>query len=177
MKGNIPFFWRETILSLKRNLLLNIASASTVMVLTFILGFFILMVVNINNITNQAMSSLRIKVELSDQLSLSKTGQLKVRILKIPSVESASYVSKEEGFRKLKEKLAGKVELDNLTRNPIPNVIEVKVGKPMDEKWLKAHTTIYHAVVGTAYRDDAEALEYIQRIHALRTKYDFMPKE
>ena len=54
---------------------------------------------------------------------------------------------------------------------------EVKVGKPMDEKWLKAHTTIYHSMVGTAFRDDAEALEYIQRIHALRTKYGFMPKE
>jgi cell division transport system permease protein len=130
MKGNIPFFWRETILSLKRNLLLNIASASTVMVLTFILGFFILMVVNINNITNQAMSSLRIKAELSEQLNLNKIGQLKVRILKNPSVESAAYISKEAGFKKLKEKLKGKVDLDNLTRNPIPNVIEIKVGKP-----------------------------------------------
>ena len=54
---------------------------------------------------------------------------------------------------------------------------EVKVGKPMDEKWLKAHTTIYHSMVGTSYRDDAEAIEYIQRIHSLRTKYGFMPKE
>lgn len=54
---------------------------------------------------------------------------------------------------------------------------EVKVGKPMDNKWLKANTTIYHSLVGTAYRDDAEAVEYIQRIHALRVKYGFMPKE
>jgi methyl-coenzyme M reductase gamma subunit len=54
---------------------------------------------------------------------------------------------------------------------------EVKVGKPMDNKWLKAHTTIYHSLVGTAYRDDAELIEYIQRIHALRVKYGFMPKE
>ncbi len=54
---------------------------------------------------------------------------------------------------------------------------EVKVGKPMDNKWLKANTTIYHSLVGTAYRDDAEAIEYIQRIHSLRTKYGFMPKE
>ena len=54
---------------------------------------------------------------------------------------------------------------------------EVKVGKPMDDKWLKAHTTIYHSLVGTPYRDDAEAIEYIQRIHSLRTKYGFMPKE
>ncbi len=54
---------------------------------------------------------------------------------------------------------------------------EVKVGKPADEKWLKAHSSIYHSMVGTAYRDDAEALEYIQRIHSLRVKYGFMPKE
>ena len=54
---------------------------------------------------------------------------------------------------------------------------EVKVGKPADEKWLKAHTTIYHSMVGTSYRDDQEAIDYIQRIHSLRTKYGFMPKE
>jgi methyl-coenzyme M reductase gamma subunit len=54
---------------------------------------------------------------------------------------------------------------------------EVKVGKPMDSKWLKANTTIYHSLVGSAYRDDAEAIEYIQRIHGLRVKYGFMPKE
>jgi methyl-coenzyme M reductase gamma subunit len=54
---------------------------------------------------------------------------------------------------------------------------EVKMGKPMDEKWLKAHTTIYHSVGSTAFRDDAEYVEYVQRIHSLRVKYGFMPKE
>jgi len=54
---------------------------------------------------------------------------------------------------------------------------EVKAGKPMDEKWLKAHTTIYHSLGGVAYRDDAEYIEYVQRIHSLRTKYGFMPEE
>jgi methyl-coenzyme M reductase gamma subunit len=54
---------------------------------------------------------------------------------------------------------------------------EVKVGKPNDEKWLKAHTTIYHSVAGTGTRDDQELVDYIQRIHSLRVKYGFMPKE
>lgn len=54
---------------------------------------------------------------------------------------------------------------------------EIKVGKPMDEKWLKAHTTIYHSLVSTGTRDDPELVEYIQRIHSLRVKYGFMPKE
>ncbi|MBN2734608.1 MAG: coenzyme-B sulfoethylthiotransferase subunit gamma [Methanomicrobiaceae archaeon] len=54
---------------------------------------------------------------------------------------------------------------------------EVAVGKPMGDEWVKAHSTIFHSLVGVAYRDDAEYIEYIQRIHALRTKYGFMPKE
>ncbi|ACL17593.1 coenzyme-B sulfoethylthiotransferase subunit gamma [Methanosphaerula palustris] len=53
----------------------------------------------------------------------------------------------------------------------------VPVGKPMDEKWLKAHSTIFHSLDGVAFRDDPEYVEYIQRIHSLRTKYGFMPKE
>lgn len=53
----------------------------------------------------------------------------------------------------------------------------VSVGKPMDEKWLKAHSTIFHSLCGVAFRDDAEYVEYVQRIHSLRTKYGFMPKE
>jgi methyl-coenzyme M reductase gamma subunit len=54
---------------------------------------------------------------------------------------------------------------------------EVKMGKPNDEKWLKAHTTIYHSVAGIGTRDDQELVDYIQRIHSLRVKYGFMPKE
>ena len=54
---------------------------------------------------------------------------------------------------------------------------EVNVGKPMDEAWLKAHSTIFHSLVGVPYRDDQEYVEYVQRIHSLRTKYGFMPKE
>jgi methyl-coenzyme M reductase gamma subunit len=54
---------------------------------------------------------------------------------------------------------------------------EVKVGKAQDAKWLKTHTTMYHSLVGTGFRDDPEYVEYIQRIHSLRTKYGFMPKE
>lgn len=59
----------------------------------------------------------------------------------------------------------------------VPLDTEVKVGKAQDAKWLKAHTTIYHSVMSTGFRDDPEYVEYIQRIHSLRTKYGFMPKE
>ena len=54
---------------------------------------------------------------------------------------------------------------------------KVAIGKPMDEKWLKENTPMFHSLVGTPFRSDAEYVKYVQRIHALRTKYGFMPKE
>ncbi|HJJ61255.1 MAG TPA: coenzyme-B sulfoethylthiotransferase subunit gamma [Methanocorpusculum sp.] len=59
--------------------------------------------------------------------------------------------------------------------NPLDR--KVAVGKPMDAAWLKENTPMFHSLVGTALRDDAEYVAYVQRIHALRTKYGFMPKE
>jgi len=57
----------------------------------------------------------------------------------------------------------------------VPLDKKVEVGKPMDDAWLKANTTMFNSLVGTAFRSDAEYLEYVQRIHSLRTKYGFMP--
>ncbi len=59
----------------------------------------------------------------------------------------------------------------------IPLDRPVEVGKPMDEQWLKEHSTIFHSLVGTPLREDPEYIEYLQRIHTLRTQYGFMPKE
>jgi methyl-coenzyme M reductase gamma subunit len=72
-----------------------------------------------------------------------------------------------------------KTGIVNYVKNQIGEPLDkaVKVGKPMDEKWLKAHTTIYNSLGGTPFRDDAEYVEYVQRIHSLRTKYGFMPTE
>jgi methyl-coenzyme M reductase gamma subunit len=53
----------------------------------------------------------------------------------------------------------------------------IDFGKPQDEKWLKAHTTIYNSNGGIAFRDDKEYVEWVQRVHSLRTKYGFMPME
>ncbi len=72
-----------------------------------------------------------------------------------------------------------KTGMVNYVKNQIGEPLDrvVKVGKPMDEKWLKAHTTIFHSLGGVAFRDDEEYIEYVQRIHSLRTKYGFMPME
>jgi len=50
----------------------------------------------------------------------------------------------------------------------------VKVGKPMSDDELKKRTTIYR-VDGDAARADKEMVEYIQRIHTMRSMWGFKP--
>ena len=50
----------------------------------------------------------------------------------------------------------------------------VAVGKPMPEKWLKEHTTMFRAD-GVDMRDDEEVMRQNLRIHTLRTKCGFKP--
>jgi len=51
----------------------------------------------------------------------------------------------------------------------------VNMGEPLAEPVLKEKTTIYRKD-GEAYRDDAEAVEILQRIHVLRSQGGFSPE-
>jgi len=82
-------------------------------------------------------------------------------------------------FDMLQRSVLGEDGIVRYVKNQIGEPLDraVPIGKPLDEKWLKAHTTIFHSLGGTPYRDDAEYIEYVQRIHTLRTKYGFLPME
>ncbi len=82
-------------------------------------------------------------------------------------------------FDMLQRSVLGDDGIVRYVKNQIGEPLDraVEVGKPMDEKWLKDHTTIFNSLGGVPFREDAEYVEYVQRIHSLRTKYGFMPKE
>ena len=51
----------------------------------------------------------------------------------------------------------------------------VDLGEPLDEDTLAEKTTIYRKD-NSAYRDDKEAVEILQRIHVLRSQGGFYPE-
>jgi len=76
--------------------------------------------------------------------------------------------------RQVFNKSTGKVEA---VKNQIGDELDepVDLGEPLDEETLKAKTTIYRKD-GEAYRDDADAVEILHRIHVSRSKGGFMPE-
>ena len=71
-------------------------------------------------------------------------------------------------------KSTGKVDA---VKNQIGDELDepVDLGEPLDEATLKGKTTIYRKD-GEAYRDDADAVEVLHRIHVSRSKGGFMPE-
>ena len=76
--------------------------------------------------------------------------------------------------RQVFNKSTGKVEG---VKNQIGDELDepVILGEPLDEATLKAKTTIYRKD-GEAYRDDADAVEILHRIHVSRSKGGFCPE-
>lgn len=76
--------------------------------------------------------------------------------------------------RQVFNKSTGKVES---VKNQIGDELDepVILGEPLDEATLKAKTTIYRKD-GEAYRDDADAVEILHRIHVSRSKGGYKPE-
>jgi len=76
--------------------------------------------------------------------------------------------------RQVFNKSTGKVEA---VKNQIGDELDepVILGEPLDEATLKEKTTIYRKD-GEAYRDDADAVEILHRIHVSRSKGGFCPE-
>lgn len=126
------YFIRESVISLRRNSLMSFASVSTVALSLLILGIFLIMVLNLNNMAEALESQVQISVYLQDNVSDLEVREIGTRISKLPGVTQVLYITKDEAMKRFKTRLGDQQGL--LTAlgdtNPLPNAFEVKVDKP-----------------------------------------------
>jgi len=126
------YFIKEAIGSLRRNSLMSLASISTVALSLLILGMFLVMVLNLNNMASNLESQVQISVYLQEGLSDVETREIGTRITKLPGVNQVLFIGKEEAMSRFKQRLGEQQSIlkaldDN---NPLPNAFEVKMDKP-----------------------------------------------
>lgn len=128
----VEYFIKEAASSLRRNSLMSIASISTVALSLLILGVFLIMVLNLNNMASSLESQVQVNVYLKDGLSDVETRELGTKITKLPGVNQVLFIDKEEAMSRFKERLGEQQSilkaLDDT--NPLPNAFEVKVDRP-----------------------------------------------
>lgn len=126
------YFIREVFVSLRRNNWMSLASVGTVTVSLFILGMFLIVVMNLNKMAASLESQVQINVYLEDGLEKGEIQAVEKKIKGMQGIDSVVYVNKEKALERFKERLGDQKFL--LTAlgdaNPLPDSFEVTVTQP-----------------------------------------------
>ncbi len=111
---------------------MSFASISTVALSLLILGIFLVMVLNLNNMASTLETQVQISVYLQDNLTDLEMREVGTRITKLPGVTQVMFVSKDEAMARFKKRLGEQQGILAALgeTNPLPNAFEVKVDKP-----------------------------------------------
>lgn len=121
-------FWyclRQTLVSLRRNFWLNIASASMITVSLLILGGFALMALNASQFLSQVESEIEINAYLEEE---AQVNNLTRQIRALAGVQRVHYVPKEQALEEMRAVFGERRDvLDGLEEdNPLPNTLRVQ---------------------------------------------------
>lgn len=126
------YFIAEVLRSLKRNNWMSFASIGTVAVSLFVLGVFLILVLNMNRMASTLESQVQISVYLQDDMKKSAIDDLEADITKMQGIETVKFVDRTEAKERLSERLGDqKYLLDALgDKNPLPDAFEITVTQP-----------------------------------------------
>lgn len=125
---------REGFKSIIRNGWMTFASTSSIAISLFILGVFLLLALNVNNLVDQIESEVEIRVYLEVNTEQQQISQIQNQIGSMPEVSRVTFVSKDEGLEIMKENFGedGKQLLEGYEgdQNPLNDSFTVKVDEP-----------------------------------------------
>lgn len=126
------YFIAEVFRSLRRNTWMTFASIGTVTVSLFVLGVFLILVLNMNRLAGMLESQVQISVYLEDHLTDREKRQIEYDITSLQGIDTVKYVDRDEAKTRLQERLGDqKYLLDALSdENPLPDAFEVTVTTP-----------------------------------------------
>ncbi|MDU0205726.1 MULTISPECIES: permease-like cell division protein FtsX [Paenibacillus] len=125
---------REGTRNVVRNGWMTFASISSIAISLFILGIFVLITLNVNDIASQIEDQVEINVYLEVNTHQDQITELQTQIQGLQGVKTIKFVSKEEGLVYLRQKLgeSGKALLDGFEgeNNPLNDAFTVEVDDP-----------------------------------------------
>lgn len=125
---------REGFKSIFRNGWMSIASITSIIVSLLILGVFVLLVVNVNSMADNADSQVEISTYLQLNVDEKLRTTLQEEIAAMPEVSTIKFVPKDQGLAEFKKKL-GEDQQELLEgfdedNNPLPDTIRVELIDP-----------------------------------------------
>lgn len=123
---------REGTKNLGRNGWMTFASISAVAVMLLVVGVFLLLIMNVNNVASTIEDDVEIKVYIELTATEEQQEELLTEIEELPNIESIVYVDKEEGLDQLIDSLneSGEVFESIREENPLNDAFVVRATSP-----------------------------------------------
>ncbi len=157
----------EAVVELWRNRLVNLVSIATIAVSLFILGIFLSVSANLNELMEGWASRVQITLYIDGATGSAEEETLRHLLAKSPEVESFEYVSKEAAVLRFRSYFPELEALpDLLETNPLPASFEVSVADAYRApEQVRAFATRLDAVEGVAEVD--YDLLWIERLSSI----------
>jgi len=141
------YFIKDAFVNLRRNATVSTASMATVAATLFILGIFLLTVLNVNRGIVNVESKVEVKVFLKDDITEAQKAALETQIKSVDGVVKVSFETKAQALENFKKQLGEQNQslVEGLEKdNPMPNSYIVKVNDP------EAVTNVVNGITGMA---------------------------
>ncbi len=131
MKGYGLFFYvAEAFRGLRANSLVNLLALGTITMIMLIVGFFLLVFLNLQASVQIMGERLEVSVYLKDGLTEHEKDFLLSRLKAEPGIRKVTYLSREQALDVFKKELKGQEALlEGLGQNPLPDSYEVNVDR------------------------------------------------
>lgn len=121
-----------------RNGWMSFAAVSAVAVTLFILGVFLILAMNINNIAKTVEQQVEVRAFAELDVTDDQLKAIESALKAMPEVKHVQYISKEDGLKQLKRDLGDSRLLEGLETNPLPDSFRVKTIDPEKSKQVAA---------------------------------------
>ena len=116
------YYIKETFTSLKRNSLMSIASISTVALSILVLGIFLTMVLNVNNLASHLENQVQVTIYMDDSASAEQLKHMEKVLQSTAGIVKVTPRTKEEALAEFRKRLG--------EQQKFPASFEIQVDKP-----------------------------------------------
>ena len=165
----VEYYFREVFLSMVRKRWMTFASIGTVTVSLFVLGVFLILIMNMAKMAAALESQVQISAYLVDGLTPANRQEIEKMTRELASVSKVEYVTKEQALKTLQARLGDQKRiLDALgDTNPLPDYFLVTVKSASDVKKTAAAISDLYGVEEVKYGQDV-AINLFDLTHLVR---------
>lgn len=124
------YFFSETFTSFRRNFLMGFTAITTIAITLFIVGFFTVLVFDIQSVINSIKGQVELAVYLQDNISPQLNDYIETEVKSWEETAEVKYISKEQALERFKEQNEGSDILKEIQGNPLPASFEITLNDP-----------------------------------------------